>query len=102
MNARMSARRFVSVLLATWAACCIAGFLYSRYQNIPLQTAAAILPAFLLEAAFYLALGIESIRTRVEERLSAPAAAALLAASALAPYCVYTITLGVFHWSAFW
>jgi membrane protease YdiL (CAAX protease family) len=89
-------------LLATWAACCIAGFLYSRYQNIPLPTAAAIVPAFLLEAAFYLVLGIESVRTRVENRLSGPGMAALLAASALAPYCVYTIALGVFHWSAFW
>lgn len=67
-----------------------------------MATAAAILPAFLLEAAFYLVLGIESVRTRVENRLPAPAFATLLTASALAPYCVYTLALGAFHWQAFW
>ena len=67
-----------------------------------MRTAAAILPAFLLEAAFYLVLGIESVRTQVERSLSPAAAATLLALSALAPYCLYTIALGVFHWNAFW
>jgi len=67
-----------------------------------LHTAAAILPAFLLEVAFYLVLGWESVRIRVENLLPPPLFAAILAASALAPYCVYTVALGRFQWIAFW
>ncbi|MEO7145074.1 MAG: CPBP family intramembrane glutamic endopeptidase [Bryobacteraceae bacterium] len=98
----MTARRFVSVLLAIWAACCIGAYFYSQHQNIPLHTAAAILPAFLLEAAFYIVLGSESVRTRLETRVPRPLFALLLAASALAPYCVYTLALHCFHPAAFW
>lgn len=58
-----------------------------------------MLPAFLLETAGYLVLGFESVRTRLERQLTPWLFAALLAASALAPYCVYTLALGRFQWS---
>ena len=68
-------------------------------QNIPWQAAAAVLPAFLLEAVFYGSLASERVRTRLE-RLPPVLFAALLTVSAILPYCLATLAFGTFQWRA--
>ena len=49
-----------------WFGSSMAAYLYSRQYHIPLHLTLAALPAFLLEASFYYALGVERWRrTRV-------------------------------------
>jgi uncharacterized protein len=56
-----------------------------------------VVPAFLVEAAFYLAAGMQATRSRLEglgpERL-----AECMTASAVVPYAICTLGLGVFDW----
>lgn len=80
-----------------WLACAIAALAYSQQQNIPLHLALLALPAFLLEASFYYALGQESWRARLE-RLSPGMVALLLTAAGVAPYCASAPLFGFFHW----
>ena len=82
-----------------WAACAIAGYLYSQQQNIPAATTLAALPAFLLEAAFFYVLGVERLRGRVE-RLPRTALALLLTLAAAAPYSAAALALGSFRWQS--
>jgi membrane protease YdiL (CAAX protease family) len=83
-----------------WAACAIAAYLYSAQQNIPIRTALAVLPAFLLEVTFFYALAVDRVRARVE-KLPSVAFALALTGAALAPYTAATWALGSFHWRAF-
>ncbi len=50
-------RQFLTTLVVVWTAACIATYIYSQQQNIPSWIALAVLPAFLVEFAFYLAPG---------------------------------------------
>jgi membrane protease YdiL (CAAX protease family) len=68
-------------------------------QNIPSEAAWAALPAFLLEVAFYASLASERVRARLE-RLPQPVFAALLTIAAIAPYCLATLALHTFSWTA--
>jgi uncharacterized protein len=68
-------------------------------QNIPSEAAWAALPAFLLEVAFYASLASERVRARLE-RLAAPVFATLLTIAAIAPYCLATLALHTFSWTA--
>ena len=81
------------------AACAIAGYLYSLQQHIPTGVTLAVLPAFLLEAAFFYVLAVDSARARVEKMRPATAGAALTLA-AIAPYLVATLGLGTFRWQS--
>ncbi len=81
------------------AACAIAGYLYSLQQHIPTGMTVAVLPAFLLEAAFFYVLAVDRARARVEKMAPATAGAALTLA-AIAPYLVATIGLGTFRWQS--
>lgn len=81
------------------AACAIAGYLYSLEQHIPTGTALAVLPAFLLEAAFFYVLAVDGARARVEKLRPAVAASALTIA-AIAPYLVASLALGTFRWQS--
>lgn len=83
-----------------WAACALAGCLYALHQNIPWGIALKALPAFLLEATFFYALGVERVRARIEKLPPAAIALALIAA-ALAPYCAVSLAFGTFGWRAF-
>jgi len=69
-----------------WLACATAGYVYSLQRGIPSSVVLAALPAFLLEATFFLTLGVESWRKRLEKLPSASVAAVLVVA-AVAPYC---------------
>jgi membrane protease YdiL (CAAX protease family) len=86
---------FGAVLLVGWLVLSAAGFLYAREKNIPAWAAVPLIAAFLLEFSFYLVPGFETVRMRLAPRLSGW----MLASSALAPYVVYSIPAGQFHWS---
>lgn len=55
----------------------------------------AVVPAFLIEAALYLASGMQTVRTRLEA-LHPRTLAALLTVSGPLPYFIYTVGLGSF------
>lgn len=94
--------RWTVILPLFLAACAIAGYAYSLQQHIPTGTTLAVLPAFLLEAAFFYVLAVDRLRARVEKMRPAAAGLALLVA-AVAPYLVATLALGTFRWhSLFW
>jgi membrane protease YdiL (CAAX protease family) len=80
-----------------WLACAIAALAYSQQQNIPFHQALLALPAFLLEASFYYAMGQESWRARWE-RFSPATVAMLLTLAGVVPYCAVSIPFGFFRW----
>ena len=90
---------FVLALVGIWLACAVGGVLYAVEEKIPLHLALAALPAFLLEATFYVALGMERWRARLE-KLPRWLVAALLTLAAAAPYCAAALTFGFFRWEA--
>src|SRR4051812_1837183 len=61
-----SLRGYGFILAAVWVAFCIAAFLYAQLHNIPTRIVVAVLPAFFVEIALYLAAGIEPVRRRIE------------------------------------
>lgn len=73
-----------------------AGWAYAQLKHFPLWVTLPVLAAFLIEYPFYLAAGFETAR----ERLAGPWLPAWLAVSVLAPYLVYSLGTGQFHWSA--
>jgi membrane protease YdiL (CAAX protease family) len=94
-------RQFLTTLLVVWTAACIATYLYSQQQNIPSWIALAVLPAFLVELAFYLGIGFAAVRKAFDGLGSKLYRAALLAASAVIPYLIESLLLGTFHVSSF-
>jgi membrane protease YdiL (CAAX protease family) len=82
-----------------WAACALAGYLYALQQHIPMRIALEVLPAFLLEAAFFYALAVERVRLKVDGLGSRTVAFALVLA-AVAPYTVGAIGAGAFRWQS--
>jgi membrane protease YdiL (CAAX protease family) len=87
---------FRAALLIGWILLGAAGLLYARERGIPAWAALPVLAAFLLEYSFYLVPGFEQLR----ERLAGPRLPWLLAASAVAPYLIYSIGTGQFQWAA--
>jgi len=94
-------RQFLTTLLVVWTAACIATYIYSQQQNIPSWVALAVLPAFLVELAFYLVIGFASVRKAFDRLGSKPFRAALLAASAVIPYLIESTLTGTFQMSSF-
>jgi membrane protease YdiL (CAAX protease family) len=82
-----------------WVACAIAAYLYCQLRDIPVATAMLAFPAFLLEATFFLGLGSERLRARLE-KLPPAAVAALLTLAAAAPYCAASLALKSFEWQS--
>jgi len=68
-------------------------------QNVRWHAAAAALPAFLIEVAFYASLASERVRARFE-KLPPALFAALLTVAAILPYCLATLAFGTFRWQA--
>ncbi len=94
-------RQFLTTLVVVWTAASIATFFYSQQQNIPSSLALAVLPAFLIEAVFYLMPGFEAVR-KVFDRLGGkPFRAALLCVFALIPYLVEAPRTGTFRLASF-
>src|SRR5258708_16966099 len=94
-------RQFLTTLLVVWTAACIATYIYSQQQNIPSWVALAVLPAFLVELAFYLVIGFAAVRKAFDRLGSKPFRAALLAASAVIPYLIESTLTGTFQMSSF-
>lgn len=82
-----------------WLACAIAALAYSQQQNIPIHMALLALPAFLIEASFYYALGQESWRAKLE-RLSPAMVALILTVAGAVPYCAAALPFGFFRWQS--
>lgn len=82
-----------------WFGSAMAAYIYSLQFHIPLHVMLAALPACLLEASFYYALGVERFRARLE-RLPPAGAASILTLAALAPYGAAAAAFGFFHWKA--
>ena len=93
-------RQFLTTLVVVWTAACIATYLYSQQQNIPSWIALAVLPAFLVELAFYLAPGFSAVRGAFERLGSKPVRAAWLSASAVTPYVIESLGTGTFSFSS--
>jgi uncharacterized protein len=82
-----------------WLACATAGYVYALQRGIPSSVVLAALPAFLLEATLFLALGVETWRKRLE-KLRPVGVAPLLVLAAIAPYCAASLAFGSFRWQA--
>jgi membrane protease YdiL (CAAX protease family) len=78
-------------MLAAWVA---------NLQNIPATALVPLIAAFATEACLYTLSPIESARKGLERRLSRPALALLMTASAALPYCLYGLPAGVFRLSS--
>lgn len=74
----------------------MAGLFYAQQQHIPIRIALAILPALMVEAAFYVAPGFVAVRERLLGWGKVPLAAALTV-SALMPWLIYTVGSGQFR-----
>ena len=94
-------RSFWLTLVVVWTALCLGGLFYARFLGLPPQVAAPVIAAFLWEASFYLIPGFAEVRKAIEERWRPPVMALCLSASALAPYCAYTVPAGLFRWTSF-
>lgn len=60
-----------------------------------------MLPALLAEMALYLGMGSPAVRARLDAIRPTAIRAATLAASAVAPYWLYSVPTGVFDWNSF-
>jgi len=94
-----SLRGFALALSVLWAILIVAAFLYSRDQGFPTSIVVAVVPAFLVEAALYLAAGMQATRARLES-LPLVHLAALMTISAVLPYSLCTLPLRIFDWQA--
>ncbi len=90
-------RGFAMTIVLLWIAACIGGLIYAQQQSIPTGIAIVVMPAILIELLFYVATGVEGIRRRFERGVSPTAQAAILTASAITPYILYTAPLGLLH-----
>ena len=95
-----SLRSFFWFIAGLWSLMVIAGLVYAQQQHIPSALAMAILPALLVEAALYVALGFAVVR---ESLLRWPKArlASGLTLSAMLPYLIYTLGSGAFECQKF-
>jgi CAAX protease family protein len=91
---------FRAALLTGWIGLSAAGFLYARQNNIPLWAAGPIIAAFLIEYLLYLVPGFEPVREKRRARLTGWRLPLTVAVSAMAPYLVYSVPTGQFHWKA--
>jgi len=90
-------RRFLTTLGVVWTAASLATYFYSQHQNIPHAIRIAVLPAILLETAFYLMQGFEWARMEFDRLGGRPLRAALLTASAVLPCLVATSRAATFQ-----
>lgn len=95
-----SLRPFFSMLLIFWSVLLIAAAVYSHRRAIPYAVTLVVLPAFLVEASLYLASGLASTRKRFERSAPKLILALTLTASAVLPFCVYTVAIGQFRWQS--
>ncbi len=90
-------RQYLTTLSLVWIAACIAALLYSHQQHISSSIALAVVPAFLVELAFYLAPGFPEVRKKFDALGSKPLRAAFLTVSGVLPYLIEASRAGTFH-----
>jgi uncharacterized protein len=90
-------RQFLTTLSLVWIAACIAAYVYSHQQHISSTLALAVVPAFLVELAFYLAPGFLRARKAFDALGGKPLRAALLAVSGVIPYLMEALRLRTFR-----
>jgi len=88
---RASIVPFWLALAALWIAGVAALWLYPW----PVPPPALVAAAFLLEGSFFLTLGFPAVIERLRTFVLLPVA---FVASAIAPYCIYSLAAGVFEW----
>jgi len=101
MRMQGAPRAFLATVGVVWAALFIAGWIYGQQLSIPAGVAAAVIAAFLIEAAFFLFPGFELLREAARKRLPGWRLSAALTASAALPYLAYSLPCGVFRWHSF-
>ena len=89
----------MAVIPWVWLAAAIAGFIYSAQYGVPRDIALKAFPAFLLEVTFFLFLGVESLRKKIE-KLPHGAVALLLTSAAIVPYLAATLAFPPISWRA--
>lgn len=94
-------RQFLLTLSLVWIAACIGAYVYSHQQHIASTIAFAVVPAFLVESAFYLVPGFPAVRKRFDALGSKPMRAGLLAASGVLPYLMESLPIRTFHFVSF-
>ena len=82
-----------------WILLCIAAAVYSQQQDIPTSITVAVVPAFLLETAMYLAAGLQRTRGLLE-RLGPKRLATAMTITSVVPYMLYSVPTGVFSWAS--
>ncbi len=93
-------RQFLTTLVVVWTAACITAYFYSQQQHIPAAIAWAVIPAFLVELAFYLVPGFPAARKTFDHLGSKPLRAAVLTGSSCLSYLAESISTGTFHISS--
>lgn len=95
-------RPFFIALLCIWVALLAAAWIYAKQHPHSHWIMTAALPAFLIEAFFYLAAGFEETRAWFSRISSRRAQAGLLWISALLPYLIFSFAAGTFQRNAFY
>jgi membrane protease YdiL (CAAX protease family) len=95
-------RPFFIALLCSWIALFVAALVYSKQHPQSHWIMTAALPAFSIEAVFYLASGFHETRDWFAGIPSGRAQAGLLWISALLPYLMFSLCAGTFERHAFY
>ncbi|MBK9167123.1 MAG: CPBP family intramembrane metalloprotease [Bryobacterales bacterium] len=94
-------RSYAVTVLLGWVVLAAAGHWQAAQREIPAGIAWPIVAACLLEFAFYLVAAFPRLREQLSERLSVTALSVAMAATAVLPYCVYSLGTGVFVTDSF-
>jgi len=94
-------RQFLMTLSVVWIAACIAAYVYTHQQHISSTMALAVVPAFLVELAFYLVPGFPAVRKSFDALGAKPLRAALLTGSGVLPYLIESLSARTFHLVSF-
>jgi membrane protease YdiL (CAAX protease family) len=91
---------YLVTLIGCWVALAVLAYNLARQERAPWIVSAA-LPAFLIEAVFYLGALFAGFRAWFAQRFWSWTQGSLFWASALAPYLVFSLSAGTFHVRAF-
>ncbi|MGA8026940.1 MAG: hypothetical protein WB992_07320, partial [Bryobacteraceae bacterium] len=95
-------RPFFIALACTWIGLVVIALYYSQQHSHSHWIMAAALPAFLVEAVFYLGAVFEDTRAWFSRINSRRAQAGILWISALLPYLIFSFAAGTFQRNAFY
>jgi len=79
-----------------WAAAIAAAYFYSQREHVPTGIVRAVLPAFLIELAFYIAPAFGAVRLWLDRAMPRPSIGIVLTLAAVLPWTVVTLRLHTF------